>query len=60
MSISQALAIAAASLVLALDMQPAASFQMVRAEAAGAFTRYGQGFEATPDGFCVEHASMPR
>ena len=56
MSISQALAIAAASFVLALDMQPIASFELARAS----FTQYGQGFEATPDGVCVEHASMPR
>jgi len=54
MSISQALAIAAASFVLALDMQPVASIEIARAN----FTQYG--FEATPDGFCVEHASMPR
>ncbi len=60
MSISQALAIAAASLVLALDMQPATSFQLAQAEAAAAFTRYGRGFEATPDGFCVERVSLPR
>ncbi len=57
MSISQALAITAASLVLALDMQPVASFQLARA---AALTSYGQGFEATPDGFCVERVSLPR
>lgn len=60
MNIAQALAIAAAAWVTAMDGMPLVSARFDQTIAGAGLEHIERGFRATPDGVCIERHAAPR